>query len=268
MDHAAIKEIVALALKASDNSRIKNHAGKVTAFVHGGDVIDMEYVATGRFRYRGQFTTQSIEALAAYTQLNRPGVGFVNAEDMSARIFFNLGDVEEPGHGDWTGTVKLKRTAELKAVQDIDGKKLAQKQLVEFIEDWASALTAKDAEGNDLTISKAIGAIRNIKIKATTEAEHETRDLGGRKSSLEVIEASSKDVIPHALVMKLIPYDELAQREVTLRLSVITSEDTPRIAVRILGAEALGASIADEFKKVLAVKIGDAATLTVGTFIP
>ena len=75
-------------------------------------IQDLEAFMPWRRRYRGTMTTTQIDQFAEYTnrtagevQANgeEPGVTvpcFVDPENMTAKVFFDLGTVEQPGHAD------------------------------------------------------------------------------------------------------------------------------------------------------------------------
>lgn len=60
----------------------------------------------------------------------------------------------------------------------------------------------------------------------------------------------------------------LADRQIMLRVSVITSGAQPVLKLRWVGEEVQREDIAQEFKTVLQEKIGDAAALSLGAFDP
>ena len=69
---------------------------------------------------------------------------------MSAAAILNFGTTDAPGHCDSKATVKLDQTAPYTALLEIVNKRLTQRELAEFIEDWRSFITCwseEDAEG-------------------------------------------------------------------------------------------------------------------------
>ena len=57
-------------------------------------------------------------------------------------------------------------------------------------------------------------------------------------------------------------------RNITLRVSVITSGAQPMLKLRWVGEEMQREEIAQEFKSVINTQIGQAANLTLGSFDP
>lgn len=266
MDSSAIELIQQTAISAEKANRLDTH---IPAFIVGERAVSLEHLQAGRSRFRGSYTSDSLESFADYVKANGiDASGFVNAEKMSARVFFNLGTESQPGHGDWTATLQLKPTPEYAAMLGVNGKKLEQRALVEWIEDWASFIQPIDAQGVAITPNKALAAIRKLTIKATSEATHQDKDFGARRSAIEDIEASADDGIPYALSFAVVPYSGLSQRTFTLRVGVLTGGDKPLLVLRPVALESAVEAIADEFRKVLASLIGDAATLHIGSFTP
>lgn len=273
MDSTAVDRIADLGVQASRTNRLDTTTPAVILTNDDGQkIVSIEHLQEGRSRFRGALVTDSLEDFIIYTKDNANAEegcsGFVNADQVAAKVFFNLGDVGFPGHGDWTATLKLKPTAEYAAMLQTINKKLSQRDVLDFAEDWAGNLTAIAADGQIIPAAKALTAIRKLTIKATAEATHTEKDFGARKSSLEEIEASSDDGLPYGFGFTAIPYAGLAQRSFTLRLSVLTNAEKPQLVLRAISLESAQEAIAQEFKRKLADGIGDAATLTLGTFTP
>jgi hypothetical protein len=56
---------------------------------------------------------------------------------MTARSVFNIGTLDNPGHADNVASITLKKTAPFRALLQIDGRRLKQKQIAEWLEDWS-----------------------------------------------------------------------------------------------------------------------------------
>lgn len=229
---------------------------------------NLEKYQAQRARFRGELTTNSLTDFANYVVgRNGPAAqGFVNQDAMSCEVFFNLGDEASPGHADDTATLKLKATAAYTALQQLAGKRLSQKELAEWMEDWRANLTAVDPADNTLSIVQAIAAVRNITIKASAERTSVEGNFSATRSAMDAIEAASQDTLPAKLHFNIVPYEGLGQRVFTLALSVLTGEDKPALKPRWVGEELQREEIAKEFKAVLAKEVGGSATLLLGNF--
>lgn len=240
----------------------------VTALPDNVQIHNLEKYQALRSRFRGALYTNSLRDFAEYT-ISRTGLaarGFVDQDDMSCKVFFNLGTDAAPGHADDVATLKLKPTAAYKALQQIAGKKLSQRDLAEWIEDWHLNLVAVKEGGGTMPISAAVASVRNITIEARSSATSSEHNFGAARSAMDSIEAASVETRVEALHFSLIPYDGLATRVFTLKLSILTGDDKPTLKLRWAGEEQQVEEIAQEFKTTLAKEVGGAATLTLGTF--
>lgn len=240
----------------------------VTALPEDVKIHNLEIFQALRSRFRGTLNTNSLRDFANYT-ISRNGAeaqGFINQDDMSCKVFFNLGDEITPGHADDVAILKLKPTAAYKALQEIAGKKLSQRDLAEWIEDWHLSLVAGKEGGGTMTISAAIASVRNITIEARSSATSSEHNFGASRSAMDSIEAASAESRIEALFFELIPYEGLGTRVFTLKLSIFTGDDKPTLKLRWAGEEQQVEEIAQEFKTTLAKEVGGSATLTLGTF--
>lgn len=265
MDANAIEKIESLALAAAGANRID---ANTPALILGGNVKSLEFLQSGRSRFRGKFETEALSEFAGYVKSHAGGHGFIEAEWLRAIVFHNLGSDTNPGHADWTSTLTLRPTAAYAALLAIENKPLAQKQIVEWIEDWSPQLRAKfGADAEATGIAAALAAIRNLTISEKKDVTHTDKDFGASRSALEEIEAKSLGGIPSHLIFACDPFLGFASREFALRLSVHHG-DKPTLTLRIVSKEAVGEDIAREFKTRLLEEIGDAATMIIGSFTP
>lgn len=234
----------------------------------GAKVLDLEKYQEGRSRFRGTYSTHSLADFSAYvTDRAEAGArGFINQDEMSCALLFNLGDTVAPGHADDRAVLKLKPTAGYTAAQQIAGSRLAQKDLSDWIEDWHQYLTPVDEEGNPIPVARSIAAVRTITVKATSESETTVGDTSASRSAMDQIEARSKETLPTALLFNVIPFEGLTEQQIALRISVITSGSVPVLKLRWVGEEVQRESVAEEFKAVLEHKIGASAKLSLGSF--
>jgi uncharacterized protein YfdQ (DUF2303 family) len=242
-----------------------------TAVIPEGEkVLDLEKFQEGRSRFRGTFSTNSLLDFSKYV-IDRhvaDAQGFINQDEMTCSVLFNLGTKEVPGHADDRAVLKLKATAGYQAVQAISGRAMSQKDMSDWIEDWHSTLSAVGDDLQNISLVKAIAAVRTISIKATSESDHTVSETRASRSAMDAIEATSKETLPTSLIFSVVPFEGLQLREIILRISVITSGAQPALKLRWVGEEVQREEIAQEFKSVLDVQIGEAAKLALGTFDP
>lgn len=265
----AIQELSGDAARQVQNS-LPQHVVAVPA---GINLSSLEKYLQGRSRYRGTMVTQSIPDFVSYVKAHAGGDGFIDAEDLEATVFFNLGTEAEPGHGDYTARLKLKATAEFQAMLQAGGKAYDQQAALDFIEDWSHLIGAAklDDDGqvkDDIPLSRAIAAIRKVKIQATSSTETTQGTFHAAQSRIDSVEATSDAGLPDVLTFKALPYHGLRERTFLLRLSVSTSGPKPTLRFRVVGLDAVEEDIAREFKSLLLAEVGNAATMTIGTFTP
>lgn len=268
LDSSAISQVRELVLSQQLNERLSGAYSNVVAVPDGVKVHSLETFAPGRFRFRGALSTTSIEDFSRYSkELSDEGTRcFIDAENMKAVTVLNLGTLDEPGHADNTALVQLKKTAPFSALLGINGDRNNQKELAEWIEDWADHLLGFDANGEAITAKKAAAALRKITIEASQSSDFEDNDFSGKRSLMESVEAKTKDIMPVAFEFKCVPYEGLVERPFKLRLSIITG-DRPMLVLRISQLEAVQEQVAAEFRDLLVEKFLDSSVQTfIGSF--
>lgn len=262
-----LNKITADAIIAAGNSL---HTDVPSLLVpHGYNIENIEHLQEFRSRFRGELKTESLADFCAYVtrECNAQDTlpTFVDADNMSAVAFFDLGNALEPGHAEHRAVLKLKATAAYNALRQIAGQRLSQQSLAEWIEDWNGYLKITDKEGSDIPLGVAVQKIRNITIKAKSEVTSSQDSFSAGRSSMDSIEAAHAEQQPHDLLFTTKPYEGLPPFAFTLRLSIITGEK-PMLCPRWVQREAQEEEIAQGFKSALSDEIGGLSVLTVGTF--
>ena len=267
MEEGAVQRIAEMAVQAAEANRIKTDT---PAVIIGDDhsIASLEFLLEGRSRFRGKFATKSIKSFGEYVGRHADAANsaaFVNGERLSATAFINLGTENDPGHADWFAQFDVDKSAELKAVEKINGDKLSQRALAEWIEDWRHMLTG-EANGEAQSAPQMAAAIRNVKTTATGETTSTARDFGASKSAFEEIEAkSAAGVLPTFINARLTPAEGFAERIIPMRLSVITG-DKPGFILRIVAPEKLYAELGEELVQLLTKEIGGFCKVVSGSF--
>lgn len=273
MDASAIDRIGQLAVDAAHANKLPT---PTPAIVIDGEVKSLEHLQEGRSRFRGKLSTPSLADFVAYVKRRGESSnpfkpqGFIDALNLSATSYFNLGDPQQAGHADDLAVLKLDPTAAYKAVRGIDGKRLTQKGLAEFLEVWALQLTAFDEGDGVLSIRDASNAVRSVKVKTDREATSTVRNFGQTKSALEEIEAKAAGLLtlPARLRFRFVPALGLHEQTAELRISLIVGDETPGFELTWPARQQVEEAVAQDFKAVLIEEIGDAAELVIGTFTP
>ncbi|ABC29638.1 conserved hypothetical protein [Hahella chejuensis KCTC 2396] len=205
-------------------------------------------------RFRGRFSTQSIDAFGEYCQSFDGAQIFVDGNAMDAVAIFDLGNPDIPGHAEHTAVVQLKKTAEFQAVEKIDGAKLSQRTMAEWLEDWRHNIVVyeespfgEDAE-KPLPIHQAISRIRSVTIKHVSEQTQEEKEFASQKTALERIEAqSSGGKLFWGIAFICEPYSEMGERPIFARLTACPGRTEVEMILRISRPEAIQTEIATEF---------------------
>ncbi|MGL4211714.1 MAG: YfdQ family protein, partial [Morganella morganii] len=270
LDGAAISQIKNMVVAALSLGTVEKSLCPAVVLPGDFNVKSLEHLQEGRYRFRGAMDTTSIADFVKYSLQHgiEEGVScFIDADEMAAKTIFNIGSIGEPGHADNTAMVSLKKTAPFASLLNVNGRKSGQKELAEWLEDWRDNLMAFDAEGNVIDIKQAINAVRKITIEASRSADHEDSDFGAKRSVMESVEAKSRDIMPAVFQFTCTPYDELSERAIKLRYSVLTGGDVPVLVLRIVQLEKLEEQIAQEFRDLLADKFEETEIQTyIGKF--
>jgi uncharacterized protein YfdQ (DUF2303 family) len=274
MDSTAIELIQKTAIAAAGLNRLAADTPAIilTDGTGGEKIVSLEPFAAVRSRFRGTMSTPSFDDFVAYVKdVADNEVGgvvptFVDVDAMAATTFFNLGDFEDPGHADWRAKLNLKPTAAFSALCDIDGKKLSQKALAEWLEDWNDFVSA-EYEAGDGDLKRAITAIRKLTIDTRGSTTHGVTATSTQRSALEEIEAKA-DNLPVGFSWVCEPYVGLKQRIFRVALSVLTGGTEPQLVLRWVRREAVIEDIAKEFKTTLQERLDGSAEVSVGTFAP
>lgn len=257
---------------------ILNDASKsLIALPNNFQIHDLEEFRDSRRRFRGKFTTSSVQDFFQYVRQNaellalsglKPD-GFISPCGPYAVAYFNLHNVDgEPGHADWTGSLKLDKTAAYSALLAINGKPLTQRQLVDFLEDWQDCVVALGANDEQIRIAHAAAAIQKLDIKSGRQSSHVDGNFQAARSSMEEVEAKLTEATPRMFLFDCAPYHGLNTRTFRLGVSILTSHEEPKLVLRIKQREAVEEDIIKEFKKLLADGLANVATMTIGEFTP
>lgn len=202
---------------------------------------DLEAHLPHRRRARGTMSTAYVDPFAEYAIAYRqPGAAvFVDASTMQARAVLDLGTNETPGHADNIAELKPVKTAAFDALLQLNGRHHTQQEVAEFIEDWGQVADMhffRDAE--EVTLPKALAAIRSITIESARKQDSEVQQLSATRTAFESVQATSANPIPTLIYFTAKPYADLEHRTFVLRLSILTSDKAPMLVLRIQNLEA------------------------------
>lgn len=237
------------------------------------EVAGIEHLHAGRARFRGSMSTASVRDFVKYVEARKGSPqGFICAdhiEHLSCNVFFNLGDAAAPGHGDDLAILKPKMLPAFSAMRAINGQRLTQQALIDWIEDWHHIVTAQKPgdDGAYMEASAAVNGIRTLKLDTKGQQTSTVNNFGATRSALEEIEANRDGTMPGFLSIRTAPFDGFAIRTFVLRVSVLTGGDKPALTLRWQQQENQCEEIAQEFKEMLLCDLGGLIdSMVVGTF--
>lgn len=295
MDNTAVDRIANLGVEAQKANRLDTNVPAVILTDENGRqrIESIEHLEAQRSRFRGTFSTTSLDDFAQYVIAHTGGNGFIDIKHMTACVFFDLmidgathapvspGQIGVPGHADHRALLSLEPTAAFGGLhyaaynpRNLGPTQFAQKSLVEWLEDWRDYLaadypdTTADYANDPSQMRTAINALRKVKIKASAEAVHTDKDFGASKSALEDVEASSDIGLPRGFRFACVPYDALDQNTFYLRLGVRPDDEKPTFVLRWQMRERDLENLGQQFKVKLLNAIGDKATMLLGSFDP
>ncbi|EAA9678197.1 DUF2303 family protein, partial [Salmonella enterica] len=150
LDSGTFQQVKDLVLSGYHLNDIQGLACPTALLPAGTGVESLERFALERFRFRGAMTTTSIEDFVRYSKgyasATEKARCFIDADHMTARSVFNIGTLDNPGHADNVASITLKQTAPFRALLQINGERLKQKQIAEWLEDWSDYLLAFDSD--------------------------------------------------------------------------------------------------------------------------
>lgn len=264
MDAQAIDKIQALV----QASQIGHPGTDVPTMLvpEGYRLASLEQYQEAPSRYRGVYSTRSIDDFAEYVNTQEIAEVFVDTDDMDALAFFDLGNPVSPGHAEHRASLALQKTAPYRAVLSAHESAFGQKELAHWIEDWHAHIEGESTNGNMLSPKQLANMVRRIEIKATSERSHEDGDWNAKRTGLDAIDASTGTDTPAVIRLTCLPYEGLPLRTFDLRVSILTDIDKPKIKLRVMGLEGIQEEIARDFKDVLRANLDDDATLLLGNF--
>lgn len=161
----------------------------------------------------------------------------VNPINMTAIAHLNFGDKDNPGHGDNRAKLEYTQSAPYTELLRIDGAHIEQRKMAEWLEDHCTWVKFLDVDHQEIKLTLAISAIRNLTIDANAQTESVVESLSETRSAFESVRASSKHTLPSYVNFVCQPYLDLPERVFAARLSVQMSDKTPQFKLQVANHE-------------------------------
>lgn len=243
-------------LELEDKLQSKDTNSTLMLVPEGFQIKDLEAHMVLRDSYRFKFNTKSIKDFVEYSkEFDQEGAKcFVDSDDMSAMVIFDIGTEELPAHQRNKASLQLDKSSAFKKILDIHGAHMYQKDASDFIEDFGEFMVVATSDGVAMTTAQAANAINKITIEGARSLTSEVGDMSNSMSSMEREEVKGAERFPSRITFTCVPYLGLDKREFTLRISVLTGGDRPKLSFRIIQLEPQQEAIAEEFKENLVEK--------------
>ncbi|KVW92632.1 DUF2303 family protein [Thiobacillus denitrificans] len=231
-----------------------------------------QFAAQPRF-HRHHYQTERLADFVAYAKAaankasSAQPTAYVQPNGSGAQAVFDHGDATAPQWGHHHATLKLKPAPAWQAAQLMACATRSQQQVIEWLEDWAGAISAHLTDGAEIESRRAITALRRVKIEAKASTTNVEGDMSRQRSALESIEASGDtDTLPAYFVLHSPLFVGTCMLQIVIRLGVREADGKPALALRIVGAERLAEETSTWVEKHLAEQMGEAlAGVYVGT---
>lgn len=249
-------EVVSDVLLTNDNVRVRR----------------LEEYEAGRNRRRGEFETNSVSSFAKFindkANLTNTAV-FLDKDNMKAVAILNFEEDDfAQGHLDYRAIMTAKPTTVFDKLTTMHKQgRINQKAFAEFLEDWAFIFKAINSDGEEIAISSAIGAVRQMRLDANVTSDSSVSNFKESRSRLASIEAkSTHGALPAYFEVTDPCFNELTESTIKLRLTIGTNGDDPVFSLSIMGLEALIDNKSVELADLIADKLGDKVKLYMGQF--
>jgi uncharacterized protein YfdQ (DUF2303 family) len=226
----------------------------------GAAVKSLEHLLAAPRQMQQTYRTERLEDFCRYAKAesessDEDAAVFVLPDGSGAKAIMDYGCHTAPLWGKHSAVLEMRPTAEFASLRKASASPLGQRELIDWLEDWSHIVTPY--RGDDtLSLTKALATIRRVDIKQSKSATHEQNDWSAARSSMEQIEArSGEESMPEGFRVRCQVYPHTQERDITVRLSLLTGDDKPRLRLRIVGLDALMKAIADEIELEIATRL-------------
>lgn len=272
MEQAAVQQIADLAVAAQSKLPLNiDSKASIAVLPNSFQVSSTEKFNALRDRFRGKYLTSAIASFVAYVDHRKDQAielqTFISTDrGLSAKTFFNLGNVIEPGHADDVAVLTLEKKPEFAALERANGQRFRQQQLIDWLDDWGDYIVVY-GENGEVQFDKAIRALRKVKITKGSELDSQVRDYGHTVSAMEKLEATGTDEnLPLFFVLNTESFHGLEKRNLKISIRIAANDEAPAFILRFVGEEAHTEERAEEFKQLLSLKLKDIGNIYQGEF--
>lgn len=238
MEAQAIEKLNELFAAASDIN--PNHQS--VAFVPcGGSLQSLEQFMEMPMRMRQSFSTARIPDFIGYVTGNKSDTTtvYVKPDASCAVAIIDHGRPDYPEWGSHKATLALEKTRAFIALEALCAKPSSQQSFIDYLEDWAKDGVAECLiNGEEVSASLAIAAIRKVEIKSSASTVHEKSDFSVSQSSVAQLDVrGAAEKMPTHIVLMSPIYTGTEQRDIYCRISITDDSGKPSFRLRIMQAE-------------------------------
>lgn len=266
MDKAALDRIVELAAASQDL-----HGTDMPGVVLPGDtrIENLECLSEYPWRQRVRLETSRISDFITYVRENgdvENSAIFVCDDGSGARACIDFGTADRPLWKQHVVGLKLAKAPEFAALECAEEQALSQRDLTDWIEDWAHIITPQ-CNGEEITAARAVQSIRRVEVNTKSGETHEENDFNASRSSFASIEArSGAGSLPDVISVHCSIYRDTSEQTLQVRLSVLTGLDKPRFRLRIMRKDAVIGEVANEVESRLKEELYEHGRVFIATF--
>ena len=230
--------------------------GGVVAVNKNTNLIDMEQFEDGKRRKTGMYKTHSVADFVRFVKDETTPEHckiFVDSDAMKATAFLNYGaEGFEQGKLDYKAVIELKMTPVFQKLVNLHHNTVSQRDLIDFLTDYAPVLTPVNSQGETINIGNAINALRQIKIDETKNTQNDVQNFGETRSTFENVKArTADDNMPVIFEVDDACYQSLPKPEISLRLVIKAVDGKPFFKLMINAIDLLQLERAETFVKMI-----------------
>ncbi|TAN86138.1 MAG: DUF2303 family protein [Gallionella sp.] len=203
----------------------------------GSKIHPLEHLLSAPSRLRRDFSTRRIPDFLEYVNQefrDTESAVFISTTGKTAMAIIDAGSGTDPLWGDHRAILTLEDAPAYQALTELVEKgDLNQRDLIEYLEDWADCVTASK-EGSPMTTAKAITGIRKVEINAGAKSMHEEGDFSAKRTRLEEVEIrGAEDMMPDTLVLTSAIYIGTTEQSLHVKIVRGSFGDKPTFRLRI-----------------------------------
>lgn len=119
-----VSDEVGVPIKSTRSNKLRVERDKIAPKLKQSVDSGASLHQAGRSRFRGLYSTHSLADFSTYVadRAATAAKSFIDQDEMTCTLLFNLGIDEQPGHADDRAVLKLKASAGYNAAQSIGGR--------------------------------------------------------------------------------------------------------------------------------------------------